>query len=124
MRAFVTYTDRTGHDPVNDFLARIPRKESDRVVRMLEKLADVERLGMPYLKQFAGYPFWFGELLIGDYRIFVHRLPARPGEERYLLVHGFRKKSVETPRREIALATRNVLDYYEQERENAAGAKG
>lgn len=122
MRTFETYTDRKGVDPVNEYLAGLSLKDATKILRILTGLSSIERLGSPYLKLFSGYPFWFGELIIGNYRIFVHRLGGEAGEERYLLLHAFRKKTQQTPPRELDQAIRNLHDHYAQEREESGGA--
>ena len=112
MRAFITYTDAKGADRVDVFLQSLPAKDRQKLEYLLQALTGVERLGQPYFKAFTGYPFAFGELILGDFRIFVHRLPGTAGEEKYLLVHGFRKKSQQTPTAEIRIATNRILQYY------------
>lgn len=113
MREFITYTDADGNDLIEEFLSELPAKDGQKITRLLHALITVDRLGQPYYKAFSGYPFAFGELILGDYRIFVHRLDGQPGEEKYLMLHGFRKKSQQTPPGEIRIATTRLLDYYE-----------
>ncbi|MBC7446975.1 MAG: type II toxin-antitoxin system RelE/ParE family toxin [Hymenobacteraceae bacterium] len=113
MREFNSFIDARGTPMLDAFLAAIPAKDANRIALMLQGLVTVERLGQPYFKRFAGYPFWFGELILGAYRIFIHRLSAQPGQEVYLMVHAFRKKTNETPQAELDAATRNIIRYYE-----------
>lgn len=111
MREFVTYVDAKGHDVIADFVAGLPAPEIAKLLTMLEALAQVDELRMPYFKIFRGFTVTLGELRIGAFRIFAHRLEALPGQERWLLVHVFRKKSERTPHREIDLAIKRIIAY-------------
>ena len=111
MREFVTYVDAKGHDVLADSLAELPASDVAKVLTMLDALQQVDELGMPYFRIFRGFAVTLGELRIGAFRIFVHRLDALPGQERWLLVHMFRKKSERTPQREIETAVKRIIAY-------------
>jgi phage-related protein len=116
MREFITFVDAKGNDPVMAYIGGPKAAEAQKVLTMLDALNTVERLGKPYFKAFGGFTVTLGELIIGPFRIFVHRLESMPGEERYLMVHMFRKKSNETPQREIDAAIKNIYAFrYAQE---------
>ena len=107
MREFIFYEDERGRAPVEEFIEKLPRKEQRQLLTKLAVMAEFPHLQEPQYKRFTGYPFDFGELRPGNFRIFVHRV--REGV--YLLLHAFRKKSDETPAKEINLATKRVFNY-------------
>src|SRR5688572_29662539 len=108
MRTFLYYQDFKGAEPVKTSIGKLKANEANKVVVMLEALTSVDMLAMPYYRQFRGYLLDFGELRIGNFRIFVHKL----SENEYLLLHLFRKKSDETPTSEIDIALKRLQDYY------------
>ena len=116
MREFITFVDAEGNDPVMSYISGLKTADAQKILAMLAALATVERLGKPYFKAFGGFTVALGELIIGAFRVFVHHLEGRPGEERYLLVPMFRKKSNEMPQREIDAAIKNIYAFrYAQE---------
>ena len=105
---FTYYEDSRGHAPVEEFIVAIAeRKIRAQLLAKLSLIAQRSFLAEPHYKRFTNYPVDFGELIMGDFRIFVHRV----GKQEYLLVHAFRKKSNATPRKEIDLAFGRVLDF-------------
>jgi len=111
MREFIGFVDAKGKEPVMEFIAQLKQPEADKVVTMLEALTSVDELRLPYFKPLRGLRETLAELIIGPFRIFVHRLDGGPGQERYLLVHMFRKKSNETPVTELEKALKNVIAF-------------
>jgi phage-related protein len=108
MRTFLYYQDFKGLEPVKASIEKLKANEANKIVVMLEALASVSVLSMPYYRQVRGFLLDFGELRIGNFRIFVHKLT----ETEYLLLHLFRKKSDETPSAEIDIALKRLQDYY------------
>ena len=108
VREFVYYEDEKGNRPVELFILGLKQKKEQRqLLTKLVVMASFPQLQEPQYKRFTGYPFDFGELRPGDFRIFVHRV----SEGVYLMLHAFRKKSNDTPEKEINLATKRVLNY-------------
>ncbi len=108
MWEFTYYEDSRGTAPVEDFILAIAdRKTRAQLLAKLVLIAGRLFLAEPHYKRFTNYPVDFGELIIGDFRIFVHRV----SKNEYLMVHAFRKKSNATPRRETELAFGRVLDF-------------
>jgi len=106
-REFIEYIDKKGNNPVREYLNFLNVNDRKKIEGMIFALKSVERLGSPYYKLFSGYFINIGELIIGDFRIFVSKI----GVEKYLLVHGFRKKSNNTPKAEISIAVNRILDF-------------
>jgi phage-related protein len=103
------YRDRRGRVPVEDFLDLLPereRSESLRVIDLLEVYGLA--LGMPHARPIAG--MW--ELRAGPGRIFYVAAVGR----RFILLHGYRKKSQSAPQREIEIAQRRWAELLEREK--------
>lgn len=103
------YKDRRGRIPVEDFLNTLPaheRLEALRVIDLLELYGLV--LGMPHARPIAG--MW--ELRAGPGRIFYVAVTGR----RFILLHGYRKKSQTAPQREIETAQRRWAEAVEREK--------
>lgn len=62
MREFITYVDSKGKDFVAEFISSLKEPEAVKVLTMLESLAQVDELGMPYFKPFKGFTVTLGEL--------------------------------------------------------------
>jgi len=73
---------------------------------LLERLGT--QLGMPHVRRLQGSELWELRIRGGtDYRIFYVAIAGR----RFVLLHGFRKQSQRTPRREIRVAEQRLADY-------------
>ena len=114
MWEFTFYEDARGRAPAKTFLDKLTDlKQRAFVVAKLEYYATLPVLAPPHYKRFTNYPVNFGELIIGDYRIFVHRVSANTKE--YTMLHAFRKQSQKTPAAEIDVAFGRVLDFISRE---------
>jgi len=108
MWEFTYYEDSRGNALVENFILAITeRKLRTQLLAKLGLIAARPFLAEPHYKRFTNYPVDFGELIVGDFRIFVHRV----SKNEYLMVHAFRKKSNATPRKEIDLAFGRILDF-------------
>jgi len=105
------YSDARGKSPVQEFISELPGSERAKVymgLRLLREFGAI--LGMPHARPLTGHkPLW--ELRAGAIRVLYF---AREGR-RFVLLHAFRKKSGETPRREIAAAERRMAAIMEGE---------
>ena len=112
------YENKNGDEPVKQFIKELSSKSStskeDRLrakkvfayIRALEKWGT--RAGLPYMKHIEG-DIW--ELRPLRDRIFFFYWKERT----FILLHYFTfKKTQKTPKREIAQAKRNMLDYLER----------
>lgn len=111
------YEDRNGNEPIRDFIIDLQAKgksskyhriRSEKIltyIRALEKYGT--RVGEPYVKHIEG-SIW--ELRPLDDRVFFFYC----GENTYVLLHHFLKKTKKTPRKEIEQAKRNLVDFEER----------
>ncbi len=98
------YRDRRGRSPVTEFLARLGARERAKVARYLQLLREFgPTLAMPQARHIKG-PLW--ELRPDAYRLLYVALRHR----RIVILHAFRKKTQQTPRREIEEAIRRLAD--------------
>lgn len=103
------YKDAYGNELVREFLNSLSVSTKAKIMRLLETLT--ERgvlLKEPFTRQIRGK---VRELRIndaqGNVRIFYFTYTGR----RFILLHGFIKKTVKTPEREIYLAEKRMKDY-------------
>jgi len=104
-----TYRDARGNLPVDDFIRSLPLKGRGRVYWTLELLKEFGlQLSMPYTRPLRG-KLW--ELRIRSGRSAYRILYFAFTGQRFVLLHGFRKKSRKTPQREFQIAERRMADY-------------
>lgn len=104
------YQDGRGRIPVEDFLNTLPERERLEVLRVIDLLEIYGlTLGMPHARPIAG--MW--ELRAGPDRVFYVAITGR----RFILLHGYRKKTQAAPQQEIETARRRWADLLEQEKE-------
>jgi phage-related protein len=105
------YVDPRNRSPVTEFLAKlskIERAEARNTFRLLQEFGTT--LGMPHARPMIGHGrLW--ELRAGPNRLLYFAHVGR----RFVILHGFRKKSQKTPVREIATAERRMVDFLERE---------
>lgn len=123
MHPIYFYKDRSGKEPVKDYIAELAaRKDKDSRIK-LNKIRDYikalgeygTQMGEPYMKHLDG-EIW--ELRpIRDRILFA----AWDGNG-FILLHQFMKQTQKTPQREIAQAKRNLADYQERSEEDENGS--
>ena len=92
------YEDHRVKSPVLDFINHLSPKDKAKVnnsLRLLEEFGT--NLGMPHARRIEGR-LW--ELRPGDNRLFYCLFL----EQKFIILHGFRKRSTKTPEKEIAIA--------------------
>jgi len=111
------YEDRSGNEPIKDFIVELQTKgqtrKNDRIrsekiltyIRVLQEYGT--RAGEPYVKHIED-DIW--ELRPLDDRIFFFYFRNNT----FILLHHFLKKTKKTPRREIEQAKRNQTDHLER----------
>ena len=109
------YTDARGDSPLDDFLRSLPERDEARIAQTIELLREFGlQLGRPYVKSLTA-KLW--ELRVSTrgraYRIIYFAHTGR----RFVLLHGFVKKTRKTPKRELDVARRRLTDYLERHRE-------
>jgi phage-related protein len=86
----------------------LPKKDQAELLRAIDLLQEFGlQLGMPHARPIAG--LW--ELRGGAGRLFYVAHTGR----RFIILHGYRKQSQVTPRREIETAQRRWADLLERE---------
>lgn len=105
------YKDGTGREPVIEFLDDLPISTRAKVAKLIDLLSEqVVLLKEPYTRQIKGK---IRELRVkdnfGNVRIFYFTFTGR----RFVLLHGFLKKTDKTPEKEIKLAEKRMKDFIE-----------
>jgi len=107
------YTDARGNAPVRDFIDSLPEKHQGRIARTIDLLEQFGlQLGSPYTKHLRG-KLWELRIRAGRraYRIIYF---AHPGQ-RFILLHGFLKRTRKTQRKDLEIAERRMADFLERE---------
>jgi phage-related protein len=101
------YEDRRGKSPVLDFINSLSPKDKAKVNNLLRLLEEFgTNLGLPHARRIEGR-LW--ELRPGDNRLFY----CLYMEQKFVILHGFRKQSMKTPEKEIATALRRIKEILE-----------
>lgn len=87
-----------GSRPAQEYIEGLPVKERAKVKALIDYLSEQKQLREPHAKKLTGYPGLY-ELRPGAHRLFYCYY-----EDKIVLLHGFRKKSNKTPKREIEKA--------------------
>jgi phage-related protein len=102
------YEDHRGKSPALDFINNLSPKDRakvNNVLRLLEEFGS--NLGMPHARRIEGR-LW--ELRPGDNRLFYCLFM----DQKFVILHGFRKQSMKTPEKEIATAMRRMKEITEK----------
>jgi phage-related protein len=106
------YKDKNGREPLTEFLNDLPMKTRAKVVRLIDLLAEYGvLLKEPYTRQIKGK---IRELRVKDNLGHIRVLYFTFTGRRFILLHGFLKKTDKTPGREIALAEKRMTDFIER----------
>ncbi len=107
-RAFM-YITAGRQNPVDEFIMSLRPRARTKVYSVIELLKIYgPQMHLHHAKKLKGTVLWELRILGSDsVRIFYAQIPNR----RFVLLHGFKKKSYQTPRRELQLATRRLEDY-------------
>lgn len=112
-RTVIFYRNVQGKCPVRDFLDTLPGKAAQKVVWVLRLLEDIEIVPATYFKKLKGtQDIWECRIQHSSniYRIFCFF----DGDSVIVLTHGFIKKSMKTPEREIEKAESLKKDHLDQ----------
>ena len=107
------YRDTEGNVPVEGFLVSLPEKDRARIAWTINLLEEYGlQLGLPYVKHLRG-KLWELRIRAGRsaYRIIYFAYVG----QRFILLHGFLKKTQKTPRRELEIAERRMSDFLTEE---------
>ena len=106
------YKDRTGKEPLKEFLNYLPAGTRAKVMKLFSLLAEEGvLLKEPYTRQIRGK---IRELRVKDNLGHVRILYFTFTGKRFILLHGFLKKTDKTPEREIELAEKRMNDFMER----------
>ena len=110
----IIYYDKNGKCPVLDFLLSLPKKDQAKILREIDLLEEFGlSLGMPHIKKMTGSDnLW--ELRVkqssNNYRVFYFTL----AEKKIVLLHGIKKKTQKTPKKELSIALTRKSDFIER----------
>ena len=106
------YCDKNDREPVAEFLDSLPEKARAKTTRLISLLA---RYGVllkePYTKQIKGK---IRELRISEHSGEIRVLYFTFINKRFILLHGFVKKTGKTPVKEIDIAVKRMNDFIER----------
>ena len=101
------YEDRRGKRPALDFINSLPKWEQAKVYNSFRLLAEFGTLlGMPHARHIRG-KLW--ELRPGGVRLFYFTYE----NNQFVILHGFRKQTNQTPKPEIDIALRRLRELEE-----------
>jgi phage-related protein len=98
-----------------DFLKEQPLKVQDKIFKILEAIETLERVPKNYLKHLEGTAGLYEarvQLASNIWRVFCFFDEGRL----VILLNGFQKKTVKTPKKEIEKALQLMAEYYEGKR--------
>ncbi len=103
------YETSRGDRPVEDFINSLPIEAKSKVVAVVEALKEFGVvLGLPHAKKLAGTDLW--ELRTGGKSASRILYVAVVGKK-FILLHGFLKKTEKTPEGEIGVGLRRLMEY-------------
>lgn len=113
MWKIVFYKKDTLEEPVRNFIVNLPIKERAKVVQEIENIrSEGIYLGPPFVKKIVGREYknlWELRIRFGsDYIRIIYFLHI---EKTFVLLHGFKKKTNRTPKRELEIAKRRMIKY-------------
>ncbi len=118
MYQVITYQDRSGKDPIAEYIrvlnekAKTSKDARIKLKKILEYIGQLKAYGVavgpPAIKHITGTDLW--ELRPTSDRIFF----AYWKDNTFILLHHFVKKTQKTPVREIDQAKRNMADFLQR----------
>lgn len=103
------YESGAGNKPVEEFINSLEEKAQVKITRTLELLEEFGiTISASHAKKLTGTPLWELRILGSDnLRIFY----IAKHEHSFLLLHGFKKKTQKTEKREIKVALERLQEY-------------
>lgn len=98
----VTYQSPTGKLPVKKFIESLDLTAQSKIRHLLNMLKELGiQFGLPHAKKLSGTDIWELRVLGKDnIRIFYAAIERK----KFILLHGFKKKSNKTPFKELKIA--------------------
>jgi phage-related protein len=108
------YRDERGKEPVADFIVSLPYETRAKVFRLIDLLGEYGvLLKEPYTRQVRDK---IRELRIKDNKGAIRVLYLTYTGKRFILLHGFFKKTEKTPEKEIKIAENRMKDFINRQR--------
>jgi phage-related protein len=103
------YVTATGNSPVTDFIDSLDDTAQAKVINTVRLLKEYNvRLGGSHAKKLTGTDLWELRILGSDsIRVFYVAVE----QQSFLLLHGFKKKTFTTPKKELKLAVDRLKEY-------------
>ncbi|MBM3702783.1 MAG: type II toxin-antitoxin system RelE/ParE family toxin [Actinobacteria bacterium] len=100
-------------EPVRNFIVNLATKERAKVVQEIENIrSEGIYLGLPFVKKIAGKKYiglWELRVRFGsEYIRIIYFLHSK---KTFVLLHGFKKKTNRTPKRDLEIAKKRMLEY-------------
>jgi len=113
MWKIVFYRKDNLEEPVRNFIVNLPTKERAKVAQEIENIrSEGIYLGLPFVKKIAGKEYkglWELRVRFGsDYIRIIYFLNTK---KTFVLLHGFKKKTNRTPKRELETAKGRMIEY-------------
>jgi phage-related protein len=106
------YIDSKGREPAADFIDSLSIPGQAKILRLIDLLADYGfLLKEPYTRQIKGK---LRKLRITDKSGEIRILYFGISRRRFILLHGFNKKTRKAPVKEIEIAERRMSDFIER----------
>jgi len=111
MRKIKFYRFESGKSPVEEFFDSLENKQFEKIAFVLDIIEQLDIVPRKFFKKLQGTDdLWEVRVQLGNniFRI----LGFFDGKDLVILNHGFTKKSLKTPQKEIATAEKRKQDYY------------
>ncbi len=100
------YTTPDGKSPFVTFLDSLEKQAAAKVIRLISQIKEYGILSiLPHTKKLAGLPIWEIRILGKDN---IRVLYVTRHEHAIIILHGFMKKTRETPQKELAIAIKRL----------------
>jgi len=108
----VIYYEENNESPVVIFISEKPPKEQAKILREIDLLEQFGlTLGMPHIRKLVNSELWELRVRLGSN---IFRILFKDMNNKYLLLHGFQKKTDKVPKTEINVALRRLENYMER----------
>lgn len=105
----IYYATIQGKSPVREFINSLEARAKSKVINSINLLEEFGiKLGAPHVKKLAGTDLWELRILGGDS---LRVLYVTVSGKKFLLLHGFQKKTQKTEIKEIKIATARLKDF-------------
>ncbi len=109
MTKIIYYTTNKENNPVDEFLNSLSERQQRKILRILSNIKTYGlNSAIPHIKKLAGTTLWEIRVLGNDN---IRVLYASFLSESVILLHGFIKKTQQTPKREIETASNRLSEW-------------